>query len=93
MCARQKTTQRCREWLADERICINAQDCYKKTKWKAKTVRPSGTTASVSSTGTPVTLSPEGGASLSALSEGEEFWVEETGETGGGEIDRSVFQR
>jgi len=73
--------------LADERICINAQDCYKKTKWKATEVKPSGTTAAVSSTGTAaVTFAGIDGSVPSALSEGDEFWVIEAGETGDYEI-------
>jgi hypothetical protein len=69
--------------LAPGLICTNAQACYKKAKWKAKTVRPSGTTAKViSSAGAPVTFSGIGGSDPDALSEGDEFWVEETGWTG-----------
>lgn len=65
--------------LPCKRLCTNAQDCYKKTKWKAKKVKPAGTTATVSGSGVSLTGI---GCSLTALSEGDEFWVEAGGSTG-----------
>lgn len=60
--------------LPDKRLCSNAQPEYGKTKWRAKKVRPSGTTATVTASG-PVSLTGIG-CSLTALSEGDEFWVQ-----------------
>ena len=74
--------------LSARKLCTNAQNCYKKTKWKAKKVRPSGTTASLSSTGVAaVTFSSDvPGWSQTAVSEGDMFWVEKTGTTGNYQI-------
>ncbi|MHC4337115.1 MAG: hypothetical protein ACYSTG_04095 [Planctomycetota bacterium] len=60
--------------LPDKKLCSNAQPEYGKTKWKAKKVRPSGTTATVTASG-PVSLTGIG-CSLTALSQGDEFWVQ-----------------
>jgi len=75
-------------YLEDEKVCMNAQDCYKKTRWRAVKVRPVSTTdsdATVSATG-PVGLVPIGGANLSELTEGDEFYVWAGAEPGGYEL-------
>ena len=75
--------------LADAgRICLNAQDEYKKAKFKA-TVKPEGTTAKVSSTGYDANVNVSGassGVDTNNLMNGDEIWVEEAGETGTYEI-------
>jgi hypothetical protein len=60
--------------LEPGRICINAQACYKKAKWKA-IVKGVGT-ASVTSTGAvDVTFSGIDGSNPSALADNDTFWA------------------
>jgi len=64
----------CSPDLPPGRICINAQDCYKKAKWKA--IIKGGGTAHVTSTG-PVTVTFQGinGSNPASLSNNDEFWA------------------
>jgi len=69
--------------LPDNKLCINAQNEYRRTKYKVLKVRPTGTMASAVSTRVAaVSLVGIDGANLSALSEGDEFWAYQTGATG-----------
>jgi hypothetical protein len=67
-------------------VCLNAQSQYKTTLWTAY-VWPQGT-ASVARilgcgyTATDITLAPVGSANLSALTDGQQFWVTGDYETG-----------
>jgi len=65
--------------LAPGVICLNAQACYKKAKWKAKKVMPPGTTARVQNWGQMVTFTGIGGSDPSDLFEGETFWATAVG--------------
>lgn len=67
------------------RMCFNAQDDYKKAKWKA--IVKGGGTAAVSSTGTvSVSFSGEEDSDTSALNDGDKFWVNSPSATGTYEI-------
>jgi len=64
----------CSPDLPPGRICLNAQDCYIRAKWKA--IIKGGGTAHVTSTG-PVHVTFEGidGSDPDALSNNDEFWA------------------
>ena len=68
------------------RICLNAQEEYKRTKYCA-TVLPEGTRAAVTSTGNAtVAFAGIEGSDPDNLEDGDEFYVVEDGETGTYEI-------
>ncbi len=72
-----------------EDVCVNSQSTYQKTKWKVN-VEPSGTDATVTLTsGAMVNVTAISG-SLSAMSDGDEFWVEANGYGGHGDYTLSV---
>jgi hypothetical protein len=69
-----KLSAGCSPDLPPCRICLNAQDCYNKAKWKA--IIKGGGTANVTSTGlVTVTFSGIDGSDPSALANNDEFWA------------------
>lgn len=72
----------CSPDLPPGRICINAQDCYKKAKWKA--IIKGGGTAHVTSTGpAAVTFQGINGSNPASLSNNDKFWAVGGTEIGG----------
>ena len=72
--------------IGDARICLNAQEEYKRVKYRA-TVLPTGTQAAVTSTGdATVIFAGIDGSDPHNLENGHEFYVVEDGETGTYEI-------